>query len=252
MAIDVGLLERKIAELLDIFYEKRTTALNELQLIDTLKRKNPYLFRAMGVAAADDIVEEVLRAHVSSSDETKFGNDFFEPLVRWAAEQANPGASVVVSDGEGVDITIYDDRSITPIAVKSGVNVFNSSSKKKQGENFESLRKRLNKMKLHFDPVVGYCYGKKKQSAKSTVNFKELAGQDFWAFLTNDHDFYLKVVRLMRDKPLQHRVDFMNAFDKAKNRLSKEFLNSFSDDSGAIDWDKLLMFNSGQQQKDKK
>lgn len=245
MVINSDLLEKKISDLLDVFYAKRTDALNELQLIDTLKRKNPYLFRAMGVAAADDIVEEILRAHVSSSDETKFGNDFFEPLAKWVAESANPDSQVVVSDGEGVDITIISNASITPIAVKSGVNVFNASSKKKQGENFNSLRKRLNKIKLHFDPVVGYCYGRKKQSTKSTINFKELAGQAFWAFLTNDEDFYLKVVRLMKDKPSENRAEFMAAFDRAKNRLSKEFLNDFSDENGAINWDKLLMFNSG-------
>ena len=90
MPIDAIILENKIAELLDVFYNKRCIALNDLKLINTLKRKNPYLYRASGVAAAADIVEEILKAHVSSSDETLFGNEFFEPLAKWVAEQANP------------------------------------------------------------------------------------------------------------------------------------------------------------------
>lgn len=247
MAIDAVLLENKIDQLLDVFYSKRSVALNDLKLINTLKRKNPYLYRATGVADASEIVEEILRAHVSSSDETLFGNEFFEPLAKWVAQQAYPSNSHTVntSDGEGVDITITTATSVMPIAVKSGVNVFNADSKKKQGENFSALNKRLLKLALHFDPVVGYCYGRKRQSARSKVNFRELAGQAFWELLTKESDFYLRIVRLMGEKPIQHRPVFQESFDMAKNRFSREFLLDFSDENGAINWDKLVEFNSG-------
>ena len=75
MTITPNLLENKISELLDIFYSKRSIALNDLKLINTLKRKNPYLYRAVGVSDASEIVEEILRAHVSSFDETLFGSE---------------------------------------------------------------------------------------------------------------------------------------------------------------------------------
>lgn len=128
---------------------------------------------------ASEIVEEILRAHVSSSDETLFGNVFFEPLAKWSAEHCNPDATVTTSDGEGVDITMNNAEIVRPIAVKSGVNVFNAASKKKQGENFTTLNRRLAKMALRFDPVVGYCYGRKKQNPNSKLNFREVAGQEF-------------------------------------------------------------------------
>jgi hypothetical protein len=247
MTIDAALLEKKINDLLDTFYSKRSVALNELKLINTLKRKNPYLYRATGVSDASEIVEEILRAHVSSSDETLFGNEFFEPLAKWVAQQAHPNSThtVTTSDGEGVDITITNSSYVMPIAVKSGVNVFNADSKKKQGENFATLNRRLLKLALHFDPVVGYCYGRKKQSARSKVNFRELAGQAFWELITNENDFYLKIVRLMSKKPIEHRPIFQESFDQAKNRFVREFLLDFSDENGAINWDKLLEFNSG-------
>lgn len=245
MIIDAALLENKIGELLDTFYSKRSVALNDLELVKTLKRKNPYLYRAVGVGDASEIVEEILRAHVSSSDETLFGNEFFEPLAKWVAQQANPNHTVNTSDGEGVDVTITTATSVMPIAVKSGVNVFNADSKKKQGENFSALNKRLLKLALHFDPVVGYCYGRKQQSAKSKVNFRELAGQAFWGLITKEDDFYLRIVRLMGEKPIEHRPSFQLSFDHAKNRFAKEFLLDFSDENGAINWDKLLEFNSG-------
>lgn len=247
MTIDASLLEQKIAELLDAFYRKRSVALNDLKLINTLKRKNPYLYRAVGVADASEIVEEILRAHVSSSDETLFGNEFFEPFAKWVAQQANSlqTHTVSTSDGEGVDITITTAISVMPVAVKSGIHVFNASSKKKQGENFASLNKRLHKLALHFDPVVGYCYGRKQQSARSKVNFRELAGQAFWELLTNESDFYLRIVQLMGGKPIEHRPAFQQSFDEAKNRCTKEFLLDFSNENGSINWEKLLAFNSG-------
>lgn len=245
MPIDAASVEAKIAELLDIFYNKRSVALDDLKLINTLKRKNPYLYKATGVSDASEIVEEILRAHVSSSDETLFGNEFFEPLAKWVAQKANSEATVETSHGEGVDISISNDSFIMPIAVKSGVNVFNADSRKKQSENFDSLRRRLQKLAKHFDPVVGYCYGRKKQSSRSKANFKELAGQEFWGLITKEPDFYLRIVRLMGEKPISHRPSFQQSFDQAKNRFVKEFLIDFSDEAGAINWDKLLEFNSG-------
>jgi hypothetical protein len=163
------------------------------------------------------------------------------------AQQANPNHTVDTSHGEGIDIAITTATSVMPIAVKSGVNVFNADSKKKQGENFSALNKRLLKLALHFDPVVGYCYGRKQQTAKSKVNFRELAGQAFWEMITKENDFYLRIVRVMGEKPVKHRQSFQQAFDQAKNRFAKEFLMDFSDDQGAINWDKLLEFNSGQE-----
>lgn len=247
MTIDARILENKIADLLDTFYKKRSTALDDLALIKALKRKNPYLYRAVGVADASEIIEEILKAFVSSSDETLFGNEFFEPLAKWVAQQAFPRATHTVdaSDGEGVDVTIKSASDAIAIAVKSGVNVFNADSKKKQSENFTALGKRLHKLNLRFDPVVGYCYGRKAQTARSKVNFRELAGQAFWEFLTGEEDFYLRIVDLMGRKPAEHRPLFQESFDKAKNRFTLEFLEEFSNSDGAINWDKLLEFNSG-------
>jgi hypothetical protein len=252
--IDPDKLEEKISELLDSFYDTRLKSLQDLPLRGTLARKNPYLYRAVGVADASEIIEQILTAFVSSSDETRFGNEFFEPLTKFVAQEANIGNAGTVVDtshGEGVDIHMSCDGSNgtmaydMPIAVKSGINVFNSDSKKKQGDNFESLRKRLQKLKRHFDPVVGYCYGRKQQRSNSKAKFRELAGHAFWTLLTGEPDFYLRVVGLMKQKPLEHKPKFQEEFDKAKNRFTKEFLEIFSTPDGSINWDKLVEFNSG-------
>lgn len=229
-------LEDKIAELLDNFYKRRITRISELKLEDTLKKKNPYLFRAIGVENANDIIEQLLTAYMNSSDEGIFGDAFFEPLAKYASGGG-------VSPTEGVDVTIETAFKYTAIAVKSGTSVFNSDSKKKQIQNFETLGARLRKLQKQFDPLIGYCYGKKRSRAKK--NFRELAGQEFWQEITGDPDFYLKIIQLMKDKPKQHLPKFKAAWDMAINKFTGQFIQMFCDPDGKINWSKLTEFNSG-------
>jgi hypothetical protein len=231
-------LEDIINNLLDDFYKRRIKKLSELKLRDTIKRKNPYLFKAIGTQDAAEIVESLLSAFMSSSDEGIFGDAFFEPLAREAS-------GFKVSDAEGVDITSEKSNTYTAVAVKSGTSVFNAASKKKQSENFQSLQRRIAKLKKRFDAIVGYCYGRKKSRGGGQYSFEELAGQDFWTRITGDEDFYLKIIRLMKRKPQEHKVVYQEEWDKAKNRFTSEFTSLFCKTDGSINWDRLAEFNSG-------
>ena len=248
-------LVAKVEELLFAFYNKRIAALDTIDLEKTLRRKNPYLYRATGKNNAADIVKELLVAHVSSSDETLFGNVFFEPLSLWAARESFKGDAayaVTISQGEGMDMSIeqYGVR-VSPIAVKSGPNVFNAASKKKQAQNFISLRARLSKGGALYDPIIGYCYGKKKQGTTGTGvgQYRELAGQIFWFELTGEPDFYLRIINSMGSHPTVHAPNFEAAFDRASNRLASRFLASFQLPNGDIDWGKFARFNSATEEK---
>ena len=231
-------LEDKIGELLDGFYQRRNDKINTLKLKDALKRKNPYLYRAIGVQKASEIVEGLLSAYMSSSDEGIFGDAFFEPLAKFVS-------GGVVSPSEGVDVAKETTTTYMAIAVKSGPSVFNAQSRKRQIDDFKTLENRLRKLRKYFDPVVGYSYGKKQQKKNSTAPFRELAGQVFWEEITGESDFYLKIVRLMKDKPQQHLSVYQRAWDAALNRFTLEFIQDFCDPDGNIDWEKLVRFNSG-------
>lgn len=236
--IDAEALERKIGELLDNFYQRRTATTTKLDLLKVLKRKNPYLYRALGVESAADIVNGILAAFASSSDETLFGDAFFEPLATFVSGGA-------AAPSEGVDVVVQTATRYTAIAVKSGVNVFNADSRKKQGQNFRALRARMQKLQKQFDPVVGYCYGKKQQKDGSTADFRELAGQAFWQEITGDPDFYIKILDLMKDKPREHLVEYRATYAAALNRFTKQFIDEFCHLDGTINWAKLAQFNSG-------
>lgn len=73
----------------------------------------------------------------------------------------------------------------------------------------------------------------------------ELAGQDFWEELTGDPEFYLKLIHFIDRLPKTHIDAFEAAYQKAENRLIKEFTQLFCGDDGSIDWDALVRFNSG-------
>jgi hypothetical protein len=97
-----------------------------------------------------------------------------------------------------------------------------------------------------FWQCIGYSYGKKKSTGRGLPKFySELAGQEFWYELTGDDRFYVKLIRFMGKLPEKYIEDFEQSYQKASNRLVKEFTNEFCLENGSIDWEKLVEFNSG-------
>jgi len=231
-------LKKVIAEQLKVFYEKRMAKLYSLRLKQILKRKNPYLYKAVGTQSATEVVESILSAYISSSDETIFGEAFFEPIAK-----AVSGG--IVSPSKGIDIAIETKDKYLAISVKSGPNPFNASQKEKQNQEFLELRARLKKLGKEFDALLGHCYGSRRSESSRKVIYRARSGQDFWAELTGDHDFYLKLIRYIEEKlVLKHREEYRVLWQKAVNRYVREFTNDFCDESGAIKWEELLRFNS--------
>jgi len=235
--MDTGELESLISRCLRDFYERRLQRLARLQLSDFPLRKNPYLFRALATERASEIVERVLIAYLGASDETIFGDAFFEPVARIAS-----GGKT--SDAEGVDFVVESDDRILAVALKSGPNIYNASQKKRQSQEFQAVRSRLYKLHKQFDPMLGHGYGRLKTEPSKDRVYRDCSGQAFWTEITGDPDFYLKLVRLMKDEPAKHRETYTPAWDAAINRLTLEFARDFCFADGRIDWDKLVRFVS--------
>src|SRR3989338_371359 len=231
-------LEKLIAKCLEDFYKRRLEKLESLKLNDYLRRKNPYLYKAIGTEKASEIVEEILTAYLTASDEGIFGDAFFEPIAKIVS-------CGVVSPSEGVDVAIETDKRYLAVAVKSGPNIYNSSQKKRQNDEFNALRSRLLKLHKQFDALLGHCYGRRRSEASSKMAYRENSGQVFWEEITGVTDFYLKLIRLMKDVPSKHRPIYKNAWAKAINRFTAEFIRDFCNKDGSIDWGKMVAFNSG-------
>lgn len=231
-----------IATALEDFYGSLIEKIDGLDIVKIMKRKNPYLYRAKAMENASEIVENVLSAFVTSSEETIFGNCFFEPLAI-AASGGNKALA------EGIDIMVQDDKNnvIYAVAVKSGPSVFNADSKKRQEQNFMAASKLAQQARARYEAYIGYAYGKKKDSGRGKPKmYQELAGKRFWAELTGCDDFYLKIIKYMGELPEQYISKYKESYNKAFNRLVREFSNQFCNEDGSIDWEKLVEFNSGE------
>jgi hypothetical protein len=230
-----------IASALDTFYNTLIEKIDGLDIVKIMKRKNPYLYRAKAMENASEIVENVLSAFVTSSEETIFGNCFFEPLAI-AASGGNKALA------EGIDIMVQNNanNTIYAVAVKSGPSVFNADSKKRQEQNFMAASKLAQQAKARYEAYIGYAYGRKKDSGRGKPKmYQELAGKKFWEELTGDADFYLKIIKFMGNLPEQYVDSYKESYNKASNRLVREFSNKFCKEDGSIDWEKLVEFNSG-------
>ena len=66
--------------------------------------------------------------------------------------------------------------------------------------------------------------------------YQELAGKEFWSELTGDPEFYKKIIQYMGTMPEQYVAEYKESYNKAANRLVREFSNSFYKEDGSIDY----------------
>lgn len=240
-------LRAEVGRLLEVLYGKRFAALGRLSLAKLLN-KNPYLYRALGIADPGELIMQMMIAFVSSSDETIFGNDFVEPLAIFAARNATfVGAddrTVTVGAGAGQDIAIETANSYLAISVKSSKNIFNSQSSKGQSSEFSALQARLKKLNKAFRPIIGYGYGRKRALKQSAV--ERVAGQVFWQLLSGEVNFYLRISSAMEAFAGTHGDLYKAAFEQKNRQLLREFMINFVDLEGDIHWDVVVAFNSAE------
>ena len=91
-----------VEENIGSFHNKRINSLDTLQLSKVLKRKNPYLFKAKYVLTADMIIKGLADAHISSNEETIFG-DCLEGLASFMNSKVYEGRkSGMPADRSGI------------------------------------------------------------------------------------------------------------------------------------------------------
>ncbi len=114
------------------FHRRRLDKLQELKLMDVVKRKNPYLFKAKNINAASEYVKTILDAFLSSQEEGIFGG-FLEELAVFICAQVYGGRK---SSAVGIDLEFEKDDKRYIVSIKSGPNWGNSSQIAKMLDNF--------------------------------------------------------------------------------------------------------------------
>ena len=179
-------LQDLVKQCLEAFYTRRINNLSGLRLKDVLKRKNPYLLRAIGIRTASELVEYLLQMHTQASDETIFGETFVEPI----ALAVSGGHK---SSAKGIDLEVDAGTVYKAVAVKSGPNVFNSSQTARMNDEFQELhhrlRQHLSQLGKQFDPVLGCAYGKRVSPPTTKRRYRIVSGKAFWEELTGDPEW---------------------------------------------------------------
>ena len=73
----------------------------------------------------------------------------------------------------------------------------------------------------------------------------KLYGQRFWEFISGRKTLYTDIIEPLGSRAKERKEEFEVELGKVTNRLTKEFLNDFCLSDGAIQWKKIVEFNSG-------
>jgi len=223
------------------FHEKRLNKIEELKLKEVLQKKNPYLFKAKNIQTADEIIKGIVDAYLSSSEEAMFG-DWLEGLAIFINEKVYKGWK---SGIKGIDLEFDKDNVRNIVSIKSGPNWGNSSQIEKMENNFKTAIKslRTSNSKIQIVCVNGCCYGKDNKPDKGS--YFKYCGQRFWEFIGGNENIYADIIEPLGYKAKERNENYLKQYSAKINIFIKEFIESFCDDDGIINWEKLVRYNSG-------
>ncbi len=222
------------------FHQKKLENLEKLKLNRILARKNPYLFKAKNILLAQDLVKNLLDAHLSSQEETIFG-DFLEGLAIFINSKAYDGRKSAV---EGIDLEFERGGTRYIMAIKSGPNWGNSSQIRKMKDDFAKATKVLRTSGSgirNITAVNGCCYGRLRTEDKGS--YIKMCGQRFWSFISGDDRLYQTIIVPLGHRAKEQNDQFQKQYAAVVNGFTAEFSKAFCT-NGNINWDKLVKFNS--------
>ncbi len=223
-----------------IFHQKRIESLNELKLSTVLKRKNPYLYKAKHILTSDEIVRQIVDAHISSSEEGVFG-DWLEGLAIFINQNVYHGWK---SGIPGIDLEFDLDGVRFIVTIKSGPNWGNSSQIDKMRSIFKTAAKtiRTSNSRIVVSAINGCCYGRDNSPDKG--DYHKYCGQRFWQFISGNENLYTDLIVPLGHQAKERNDEFIESYSQTLNKFIREFSNTFCDSVGTIEWQKLVEFNS--------
>jgi hypothetical protein len=239
--LNLASIEKYVEQHIGEFHDKRLKSLDKLKLKKILARKNPYLFKAKNVNTSEQIVKGILDAHISSNEETIFG-DWLEGLAIFINSKTFSGWK---SGIQGIDLEFDSDGRRFIVAIKSGPNWGNNSQTQKMVLDFQSAIKtlRTSNSKLNIVAINGCCYGRDNKPDKKGIFYK-YCGERFWEFISGDKELYTKLIRPLGHRAKEKNEEYDLSYSKVINKFTFEFTREFCLVDGSINWSKLVAFNS--------
>ena len=230
-----------VEENIGTFHQKRIERLNKLKLKTVLKKKNPYLFKAKHLLTANEIVQGIADAYISSGEEPLFG-DWLEGLAIFINHKVYGGWKSGIPN---IDLEFDKHNTRYIVNIKSGPNWGNSSQITKMKSDFKTAQRtlRTSNSNLVVVSINGCCYGIDNHPDKG--DYFKYCGQEFWEFISGNGDLYTGIIEPLGHKSKQRNDEFMESYSNMINKFTRDFIKDFCKPNGEIDWIKLVEFNSG-------
>ncbi len=90
--------------------------------------------------------------------------------------------------------------------------------------------------------VNGCCYGKTIKADQG--DYFKYCGQTFWEFISSSPMLYTELIEPLGHMARQKNEEFLQSYACMLNRFTRQFGDEFCEESGTIDWKKLVEFNS--------
>lgn len=244
--LDLNKVTEYVNNNINTFHQSRINKLKKLKLKGVLRRKNPYLFKAKNILKAQNLVESILDAYLSSSEEELFGV-FLEGLSVYIAAEVFGGKK---SAATGIDLEFERDNVRYLVSVKSGTNWGNKDQKAKLRENFGKAVQTLKQGNslIQVETILGMCYGRVSKE-QTQYGYVKKAGARFWEFISGNAELYTEIIEPIGHEAKKHNDKYEEEKSIVVNRFTQEFSQEFCS-YGKIDWKKLVVFNSGNLKKD--
>lgn len=221
------------------FHARRLESINSLSLKQVLSRKNPYLYRAKNLTYGADIVRVIVDAHLSSQEETVFGN-WLEGLAIFVNEIVFGG---VKSGIAGIDLEFNKDGIRYLVVIKSGPKWGNKGQTDKMKLDFVAAQRtlRTSGALVHTRLINGCCYG--KENVDKGI-YEKVCGQKFWELISGNADLYTDIVEPLGHEAQIKNDEFAEQYGKALNRLTIDFMAEFCNPDASINWQKIVQLSS--------
>ena len=229
------------------FVEQRFAGWNQRRIemlkslnFDTLLAPNPYFLVAGPSSQAGHVITAGLDAAQAAHEQEMFA-ELLVDLAVFVASRTCDGRRSVVPDS---DLEFSDNGVSYVVSIRTCYTVGNDLWHR---VHEQALRHAATNQAIHskaaIQSVLGICYGKAETSDQR--GYLKVVGSDFWYLISGNENLYATIVWPIATRVKTFRGAFEQELARITNRFTHQFIERFCDESGAIDWIKLVEFNSG-------
>jgi len=88
------------------------------------------------------------------------------------------------------------------------------------------------------------CYGKQAENSEAKGDYLKLCGQRFWQFISDDREFYIKIVEPIGHNAKDRNAVFLAQYELVVDAFTELFRKHFCGPDNLTIWDVLVKHSS--------